>query len=220
MALQMVGLIRIADGRWIARKGIPQDVREDYARLYGLKREVQLKLPADTPRHEATVQGEYRSEQIMGLIFAIGFLLLPITASAVTCVIMWLLTLPFGYLLVPSGLNLHFLWFASLIVGLPASIVGTIICGPPVSRVGLTPWMVAFCAGVGAVLGSLFYLIVMGALGTIRMGNPPPTPDSKMVDWIMFATAALSGLISGGIFALLAGSTVTPKGVANPDLDI
>lgn len=53
MALQMVGLIRIADGRWSARKAIPNDVREDYARLYGIKREAILKLPADTPQPQA-----------------------------------------------------------------------------------------------------------------------------------------------------------------------
>jgi Transposase DDE domain len=34
MALRMVALNRAADGRWFARKGIPEDVREEYARLY------------------------------------------------------------------------------------------------------------------------------------------------------------------------------------------
>jgi hypothetical protein len=63
MALRMVALSRIADGRWFARKGIPEDVREEYARLYGLKREAHLKLPADTPRHEAKAKlGEWVSE--------------------------------------------------------------------------------------------------------------------------------------------------------------
>jgi hypothetical protein len=55
MALRMVALSRAADGRWLARKGIPEDVREGYARLYRLKREEHLKLPADTPRHEAVL---------------------------------------------------------------------------------------------------------------------------------------------------------------------
>ncbi|UGX92452.1 hypothetical protein G6321_00043280 [Bradyrhizobium barranii subsp. barranii] len=49
----MVALNRAADGRWFARKGIPEDVREDYQRLYGHKREAHLKLPAGTPKHEA-----------------------------------------------------------------------------------------------------------------------------------------------------------------------
>ena len=35
MALRMVSLNRVADGRWFARKGISEDVREEYGRLYG-----------------------------------------------------------------------------------------------------------------------------------------------------------------------------------------
>jgi hypothetical protein len=63
MALRMVALSRAANGRWFARKGIPEDVRKEYARLYGLKREVHLKLPADTPRHEAKARlGEWEAE--------------------------------------------------------------------------------------------------------------------------------------------------------------
>ena len=63
MALRMVSLSRSNDGRWFARKGIPEEVREDYARLYGVKREAHLKLPADTSRHEAKVRlGEWEAE--------------------------------------------------------------------------------------------------------------------------------------------------------------
>jgi hypothetical protein len=63
MALRMVALGRAADGRWFARKGIPEDVREAYGRLYGVKREAHLKLPANTPRHEAKVRlGEWQAE--------------------------------------------------------------------------------------------------------------------------------------------------------------
>ena len=56
MALRMVALIRARDGRWVARKGIPKDVRDDYARLYGVRYEAQLKLSGDTPRAEARLQ--------------------------------------------------------------------------------------------------------------------------------------------------------------------
>jgi len=56
MALRMVALVRAADGRWFARKGIPKDVRDEYARLYGMRYEAQLKLSGDTPRAEAKVQ--------------------------------------------------------------------------------------------------------------------------------------------------------------------
>jgi hypothetical protein len=63
MALRMVGLNRASDGRWFARKGIPEDVREDYQRLYGTKREAHLKLPADTPKYEAKARlGEWEAE--------------------------------------------------------------------------------------------------------------------------------------------------------------
>jgi hypothetical protein len=56
MALRMVALDRAADGRWFARKGIPKDVRDDYAQLYGVRHEAQLKLPGDTPRAQARLQ--------------------------------------------------------------------------------------------------------------------------------------------------------------------
>jgi integrase len=63
MALRMVALGRATDGRWFARKGVPGDVREEYARLYGVRREAHLKLPADTPRHEAKARlGEWEAE--------------------------------------------------------------------------------------------------------------------------------------------------------------
>lgn len=63
MALRMVSLGRATDGRWFARKGVPADVREEYLRLYGVSREAHLKLPADTPRHEAKARlGEWEAE--------------------------------------------------------------------------------------------------------------------------------------------------------------
>jgi hypothetical protein len=42
IALRPVAPTRIADGRWFGRKGIPEDVREEYAQPYGYKREVRL----------------------------------------------------------------------------------------------------------------------------------------------------------------------------------
>ncbi|WP_440637285.1 hypothetical protein ACSHT2_25610 [Bradyrhizobium sp. PUT101] len=63
MALRMVALNRLPDNRWFARKVIPVDVREEYHRLYGTKREAHLKLPADTPRHEAKARlGEWAAD--------------------------------------------------------------------------------------------------------------------------------------------------------------
>jgi hypothetical protein len=53
MALRMVALVRAKDGSWFARKGIPEDVRDPYARLFGVRREAHLRLPKDTSHHEA-----------------------------------------------------------------------------------------------------------------------------------------------------------------------
>jgi hypothetical protein len=53
MALRMVTLVRAKDGSWSARKGIPEDVRDPYARLFGVRREAHLRLPRDTPHHDA-----------------------------------------------------------------------------------------------------------------------------------------------------------------------
>src|SRR5271154_6550554 len=63
MALRMVALNRASDGRWFARKGIPKDVRDEYARLYRVRHEEHLKLPAGTSKHEAKTQlGEWGAE--------------------------------------------------------------------------------------------------------------------------------------------------------------
>lgn len=53
MALRIVALVRAKDGSWFARKGIPEDVRDPYARLFGVRREAHLRLPRDTSHHEA-----------------------------------------------------------------------------------------------------------------------------------------------------------------------
>ena len=55
MALRMAALVR-KNGYWFSRKGIPADVRDEYAQLYGVRREAHLKLPADTPSSEAKIQ--------------------------------------------------------------------------------------------------------------------------------------------------------------------
>ena len=63
MALRMVSLSRAVDGRWFARKGIPEDVRDEHAHLHGYRWEAQPKLPADTPRHEAKMRlAEWEAE--------------------------------------------------------------------------------------------------------------------------------------------------------------
>jgi hypothetical protein len=159
------------------------------------------------------------AEQIMGSMFALGLFVLPLIASTTVCALMWLLTLPFGYLLAPGGLNLGLLWVAALIVGFPACFLETIICGPLILRADPKRSMTRFCAGVGAALGIFFYALVAGAAESIRVGSPPPTTDSRTITWIIFITVGMSGMISGGIFAVLAGATVPPKVPPVGDLD-
>jgi hypothetical protein len=49
----MAALNQLKNGQFLSRKVIPADVRDAYARLYGVRREAQLRQAADTPRHEA-----------------------------------------------------------------------------------------------------------------------------------------------------------------------
>jgi len=59
----MAALVRSKNGEFFARKGIPADVRDAYARLYNVRWEVQLKLPANTSQHEAkTRHGEWLAD--------------------------------------------------------------------------------------------------------------------------------------------------------------
>ncbi|MDA9398553.1 hypothetical protein [Bradyrhizobium sp. CCBAU 45389] len=63
MAIRMAALVRTKSGEFFARKGIPADVREAYARLYGQRWEAQLRLPASTSKHEAkSKHGEWLAE--------------------------------------------------------------------------------------------------------------------------------------------------------------
>ncbi|UFS76032.1 tyrosine-type recombinase/integrase [Tardiphaga sp. 37S4] len=59
----MAGLSLTKSGEYIARKGIPADVRETYARLYGVRWEAILRLPAGTPKSAAKARhGEWLAE--------------------------------------------------------------------------------------------------------------------------------------------------------------
>ena|ERR1019366_763509 len=48
MAIKMAGLNRTRNGRYIARKVLPLDVRDASARLYGSRHEEKLSAPATT----------------------------------------------------------------------------------------------------------------------------------------------------------------------------
>ena len=63
MAVRMAGLNRLKNGQFFARKVIPADVREAYARLYNVAWEAQLRLPDHTSKHEAKARyGEWLAE--------------------------------------------------------------------------------------------------------------------------------------------------------------
>src|SRR6516164_2561890 len=65
MAWSVVALKPLKGGGYAARKVIPADVREDYARLFGRGRawEENIKLPADLSAHEAKARyGEWLAE--------------------------------------------------------------------------------------------------------------------------------------------------------------
>lgn len=63
MAIRMAALVRSKNGEYTARKAIPKDVQEAYARLYGVRWEAQLKLPAGTSSHDAKARlGEWLAE--------------------------------------------------------------------------------------------------------------------------------------------------------------
>ena len=63
MAVRMAALNRLRAASYSPRKVIPTDVRDAYERLYKVRWEAQLKLPADTSKHEAKARlGEWLAE--------------------------------------------------------------------------------------------------------------------------------------------------------------
>jgi hypothetical protein len=63
MAIRMVSLKGSKRRGWIARKGIPADVRAEYKRLYQVAREALLRVPAGTPEAQAKAQlGQWLAE--------------------------------------------------------------------------------------------------------------------------------------------------------------
>ena len=60
----MVSLNQTKAGGYVARKGIPLDVRDDYKRLYGQRREAIFSCPSGTSKAEAKAQfGEWLARE-------------------------------------------------------------------------------------------------------------------------------------------------------------
>jgi hypothetical protein len=53
MSFRMAKLHRSNSGRWWSRKGIPKDVRDEYARLYGASWEAKFSAPSTTKASDA-----------------------------------------------------------------------------------------------------------------------------------------------------------------------
>jgi hypothetical protein len=63
MAFAMTALTRLPSGAYAARKGIPKDVQEEYARLYGVRWEAKCTWPASLkPQVAKTKYGEWIAE--------------------------------------------------------------------------------------------------------------------------------------------------------------
>jgi hypothetical protein len=88
-------------------------------------------------------------------------IVMPIIASTIACAVMALLSLPYEYLLTNGKINFSILWPAALIVGVPASILGTLTCAPFAARAQRHIWLSsAACGIVGVLLGSLGFAVV------------------------------------------------------------
>src|SRR5262249_22016167 len=56
MALLMVKLDQLKDGTYVARKVIPSDVRDDYAKRFGIAWEAKFRLEQPVSQHAAKVR--------------------------------------------------------------------------------------------------------------------------------------------------------------------
>ena len=53
LTIRMAGLSRTHTGRYVGRKVIPPDVRQEYARRFGPRREAKFSLPSTTDEAKA-----------------------------------------------------------------------------------------------------------------------------------------------------------------------
>jgi hypothetical protein len=138
-------------------------------------------------------------------VIAIGIVVMPIVASTITCLVTVVLTAPVSHLLAEGGIKYGLLWWTALFVGIPASIIGTLYCAPQAKGYRGQPWRYAlFCGLTGAVLAFAILGLIWLFLSSIRFGTPVRSSSQDIMTSIIFATAAITGSISGAIFAAAA----------------
>ena len=140
----------------------------------------------------------------MGRVIGFGFVFMPPIAATIACGVSALFSILFRHFLSPDGMNFKLLWWSALVVAVPSSILGTLICGPAVSRSVLSRSTIGTCAAVGAILGVLGLLTVTGSLDSLQPGNPRVSETGRAGMMILFMTGAITGCLSGIVFAFMA----------------
>ena len=144
----------------------------------------------------------------MQKIVAFGIFVLPAMASSIACLVMVALAAIFPQDLAHEGLRLNFLWKSALVVGVPASLLMTAIFAPLARTYRNSPkgYIIAG-ATLGLFLGVIGIVTVWGALFYIDPRQPQRTLPND-ISALLATIAAITGLLSGAIFGLLANRTM------------
>jgi len=144
-------------------------------------------------------------------IIAFGMVVVPGIAGILACIIMTVLTRPVSHLLANGTINVEVLFLFSLIVGIPASFIGTIVAVWLAAGFrGHSRAYVVTCGVMGAILGLVGLEIVWTFAESISLvgGTRTPPPRDSTMMFIFRATAVLTGCISGAIFGFVARELV------------
>ena len=140
----------------------------------------------------------------MEKIVVFGILVLPAMASSIACLVMLALVTVFPQNLAEGGLRLGFLWKSALIVGIPASLLMTAIFAPLARTCRNVPrGYIAASAAVGLFLSVIGVATVWGGLSHIDPHQPQRTQSNDFFA-LLTTTAAITGLLSGAVFGVLA----------------
>jgi hypothetical protein len=129
-----------------------------------------------------------------------GIFVLPFIASTVVCIVIALarLVIPF-----PGETNFMFFWWGALIVGVPASLIGTVI-GTLIFAL-MDQNRPIRCIALGAVAGAAIGYIGYGMLDAnfLSMSLVGARAAPRAASSFFFTIAAVTGCISGSIFGLV-----------------